>query len=229
MTMNEQLFKSDYFKTNKFLSREDWLKFRLNGIGGSDASCVIGLNNWKTNRELWLEKVNKVYEEIEDNESMEFGRDAEDSIRYLFTIKNKKKYVVDYLPNTILTNNEHPYLIYSPDGLLSELETGKKGIWECKTGKINSAADKDKWENGNMPESYYIQCLHGLIVTGYDFVILTAYLEYEDVNGNEYFIQKNYRIDRDKVVGDLEYLKGKEIDFWESVEKKIEPKLLLTL
>lgn len=229
MTMNKQLFNSEYFTTNKFISREDWLKFRLYGIGGSDASCVIGMNPWKSNRELWFEKVNKVYEEIEDNEAMEFGRDAEDSIRYLFTIKNKKKYFVDYYPNTILTNNEYPYLMYSPDGLLLELETGKKGIWECKTGKVMSSADRDKWQQANLPDNYFIQCLHGLIVTGYDFVILTAYLEYEDVNGNEYFIQKNYRIDRENVIDDLEYLKGKEIEFWESVENKFEPKLLLTL
>ena len=216
---------SEYSTFNYFKNREDWLAFRLYGIGGSDSSCVVGLNPWKSNRELWIEKVNKVYEEIEDNDAMEYGREAEELIRGLFALKNKNKFVVYHTPLTILTNNEYPFLMYSPDGLLTEIETEKVGIWECKTGKGN----REKWDNGKMPDNYFIQCLHGLIVSGYDFVILTAELEYVDKDGQPYYLTKDYRIDRENYLDDLIYLKGKELDFWESVVHKIEPKLLLTL
>lgn len=227
--MNDELYYGECFTPKFFKYRQDWLEFRLKGIGGSDSSCVIGLNPWKSNRELWVEKVNQVYEELEDNDAMEYGRLAENSIRELFMLKNKNKFVMNYIDNTSLTNNEYPFLMYSADGLLFELETSKKGIWECKTGKVQSSSDRDKWSLGKLPDNYFIQCLHGLIVTGYDFVILTAELEYEDKEGQTYFVRKDYRIDREDYIDDLEYLKGKEIDFWESVEKKIEPKLLLTL
>ena len=223
--MNDKLYFSEYFNPNFFKYKIDWLEFRLYGIGGSDSSCVIGLNPWKSNRELWVEKVNKVYEEIEDNDAMEYGREAEELIRGLFVLRNKNKFEMNYIPLTILNNNEYPFLMYSPDGLIYEIETGKCGIWECKTGKGN----REKWDNGKMPDNYFIQCLHGLIVSGYDFVILTAELEYVDKDGQPYYLTKDYRIDRENVVDDLEYLKGKEIEFWESVEHNIEPKLLLTL
>jgi len=37
-------------------ARELWLQERKTGIGGSDASVVLGVNPYKTIRELWLEK-----------------------------------------------------------------------------------------------------------------------------------------------------------------------------
>lgn len=43
-------------------STEDWLKARCL-IGGSDASAVLGLNPYKTNEQLWLEKTGKVVPE----------------------------------------------------------------------------------------------------------------------------------------------------------------------
>ena len=34
------------------LSREEWLKWRKSGIGGSDVSCLLGINKWKSEIEL---------------------------------------------------------------------------------------------------------------------------------------------------------------------------------
>lgn len=39
----------------QFDSMEEWLVNRK-GIGGSDASAILGLNPYKTNQELWMEK-----------------------------------------------------------------------------------------------------------------------------------------------------------------------------
>ena len=30
------------------LSKEEWLKWRKRGIGGSDVSCLLGINKWKS-------------------------------------------------------------------------------------------------------------------------------------------------------------------------------------
>ena len=40
-------------------SREEWLKCRKSGIGGSDAGSVAGLNKYKSNVKLWNEKAGK--------------------------------------------------------------------------------------------------------------------------------------------------------------------------
>ena len=37
-------------------SRDVWLAERFNGIGGSEAGAVLGLNKYKTNVQLWEKK-----------------------------------------------------------------------------------------------------------------------------------------------------------------------------
>lgn len=41
------------------LSRADWLEVRKTGIGGSDAAAAVGLNPYKSQLELWLEKAGR--------------------------------------------------------------------------------------------------------------------------------------------------------------------------
>lgn len=41
-------------------SRDDWLQARVNRIGGSDASAIVGLNPYKTNIDLYMEKTGQI-------------------------------------------------------------------------------------------------------------------------------------------------------------------------
>ena len=41
------------------MSRDEWLKERTKGIGGSDVSTILGLNPYKTPLQLWEEKTGK--------------------------------------------------------------------------------------------------------------------------------------------------------------------------
>lgn len=43
----------------KELPREDWLQIRKKGIGSSDAAAAVGLNPYKSQLELWLEKTGR--------------------------------------------------------------------------------------------------------------------------------------------------------------------------
>jgi putative phage-type endonuclease len=45
-------------KTND-LSRDDWLEVRRGGIGSSDAAAAVGLNPYKSQLELWIEKTGR--------------------------------------------------------------------------------------------------------------------------------------------------------------------------
>lgn len=59
---------SDIFTIHDFENEQQWLKGRMNGIGGSDASVTIGRNPYKSNVELYEEKIGKaVPEDISDN------------------------------------------------------------------------------------------------------------------------------------------------------------------
>ena len=62
-------------------------------------------------------------------------------------------------------------------GLLIEKDTGRKGIFEAKTHQIHDNNDWKAWREGIGYEEYFIQVLHGLNVTGFDFVCLRAELK----------------------------------------------------
>ena len=42
------------------MSYADWLEYRKQGIGGSDASVVCGINRYKSPVELWLDKTGQL-------------------------------------------------------------------------------------------------------------------------------------------------------------------------
>ena len=41
------------------LSKEQWLRYRKQGIGGSDVASLLGISKWKSEIELWLDKTNQ--------------------------------------------------------------------------------------------------------------------------------------------------------------------------
>ncbi len=57
----------DIYRIFDFKDEEEWLSGRMNGIGGSDASAVVGVNPYKTNIQLFEEKTGKsIPEDISD-------------------------------------------------------------------------------------------------------------------------------------------------------------------
>ena len=59
------------------MNRIEWLQLRKSGIGGSDASAILGFNRWKSAFQLYIEKTSKMVEEI-DNEFVYWGNVLED-------------------------------------------------------------------------------------------------------------------------------------------------------
>ena len=60
--LNENTYKSRpalRLIGTKELPREDWLAVRKQGIGSSDAGAAVGLNPYKSQLELWLEKTGR--------------------------------------------------------------------------------------------------------------------------------------------------------------------------
>ena len=62
-------------------------------------------------------------------------------------------------------------MLYSPDGLVQEIATGKLGIYEGKTAAILNNILKESWRD-QIPNNYFIQLLHGIFVTGFEFAVL---------------------------------------------------------
>lgn len=202
---------------------EAWLEARKRGLGGSDAGAAIGANKYRSNVDLWCEKTGLAeHEDISDKPAVKFGKQAETHIRELFKLEHPE-ITVEYHEFYMYLNDTYPFLYATLDGELTD-ETGQRGILEIKTATIQNAGGWAEWVDG-IPQSYYAQVLHQLAATGWEFVIIFAYLR-TPYNGNVARLIER-RIERAEVEEDIKYLIERETAFWQAVETKRRPPLIL--
>ena len=218
------LKEKESFKRIQAINREEWLKNRKKGIGGSDCSAILGINRFKTNVCLWEEKLGIREPKKFDTEKTKYGHDAEEQIRSLF-ILDHPEYELFHDEFMTLENIEYSFMLASLDGELTDKAKNTKGILEIKTTEIMNKQMLEEW-NGQIPSNYYLQCLHYLLVTNYEFVWLRAKIKFAwDSNKQEI---RDYYFTREEVIEDLNYLKEKEIYFWnENILKNKRPGLIL--
>lgn len=207
-------------------TRDKWLELRKRGIGGSDASAVIGCNPWKSNQQLFDEKTGATSEKSVSNvDAVRYGIDAEAPLRALFAL-DFPRYGVLHEEFTIYRHPEHPFLLGTFDGILTDGKTGEKGILEIKTTEIMRSSDYEKWD-GKIPQNYFVQILHYLLISGFSFAVMVAQLK----TGWQNDIRKttrHYFINRDDFEDDIQYLRKAEIEFWQNnVLKGVRPSLTL--
>lgn len=139
----------------KGISHEEWLKLRKEGIGGSDAGAICGLNPYSSPMSVYQDKTGQE-QTGQDNEAMRQGRDLEDYVARRFTEATGLKV---RRSNAMYKSQEHPFMLADVDRLV----VGEDAGLECKTA---NAFQADKWKDGAVPDHYLIQCLHYLAVTG---------------------------------------------------------------
>lgn len=206
--------------------RAEWLEARKNRIGGSDAACIVGMNPYRTNVELWKIKTGQVEaEDISDKPYVKYGSEAEQHLRELFKL-DFPQYKVSYVEDNMWLNDKYPFAHASLDGWLED-EQGRKGILEIKTTNILQSMQKEKWKN-RIPDNYYCQVLWYLGVTGFDFAILKSQLKY-DYGGDIMLTTKHYKIERKDVIEDIEYLFKEAKEFSEYVKNDTIPPLKLPM
>ncbi len=131
---------------NQF-THEEWLEWRRNGIGGSDAASAIGEPTaFSTPHELWKQKV---YGEVTpENFAMRRGSEREPEIRNWV-----EKTLGDAFFPMLAESEEHPWIRASLDGinLQQTIAIEIKNINQ----KDHLASKKDE-----VPMKYFIQCQH---------------------------------------------------------------------
>lgn len=199
-------------------NNEEWLQLRLKGIGGSEAAAVIGQSPWCSNVELWKRKTGRATApDISNNEAVQYGHDAEPLLRGLFALDYAHKYKTEYFgAYDMVYHPKYPFIFATLDGRLTELETGRKGILEIKTTSILRSMQKEQWwKDGKpcIPQQYFIQVIHQLLATGWEFAVLHAQLKYEYGDGIR-SERRTYHIERCDHIDDIDYLEGQEVRFW---------------
>lgn len=184
------------------MSHEEWLEHRQKSIGGSDAASIIGLNPWSSPYAVWADKLGKTPPK-EDNEAMRQGRDLEFYVAERFFETTGKKVRRE---NNILINPDYPFAHANVDRMV----VGEDAGLECKT---TSALNMKNFKNGAFPDTYYVQCVHYMMVTGCKKWYLAVL-----VLNRGFFV---FEIERDEE--EIAALAKSEAEFWKLVEAKTPP------
>ncbi|MDR2981241.1 MAG: YqaJ viral recombinase family protein, partial [Puniceicoccales bacterium] len=121
----------------------------------------------------------------------------------------------------IIRNPDYPFVFATLDGWLEE-KTGRHGVLEIKTTEIMRSGQWDKWSDGNLPDNYYIQLLHQLLATSYDFAVLNVQIKWYK-NGDLNKTTRYYTLERSEHEDSIQELLKAEIDFWEHVQSDRRP------
>lgn len=208
-----------------FNSREEWLQARAATIGGSDAACLLGMNPYKTNVELWREKKGiTVPPDISENAAVQYGSNAEPLLRELFKLDHPE-FEVFYFPNNLFINDAYSFAHASLDGWIKRGD--QFGILEIKTATIFQGSQFGKW-NDSIPDNYYCQVLWYMMIMDAHFAWVQALLRWVHPDGSISEQIRQYSIERDeKVQAEIEYLAEAGERFWQSLQDDQEPALIL--
>lgn len=177
----------------KGMEREEWLKWRRMGIGGSDAPVIAGVSPFRSIFELWLDKTGQTGAGEPESECIYFGNVLEPVVRKEFMrrtgLKVRRKMA-------LLQSEEHPFMLADLDGVI--YENGKLRVFEAKTA---SAYKKEAWEEG-VPLEYQYQAQHYMAVTGADKTYIAALVGgncflYHEVCRDEERIKSIIRMERE--------------------------------
>lgn len=208
-------------------SDEEWKAERRKGIGASDAAAILGMSPYKTNVELWEEKVGlRIPEDISDKPAVEYGHAAEPYLRELFALDHPELQLWYDGPYKIIRNSEYPFIQASPDGELVEKSTGRIGGLEIKTTEIKNPRQWDEWKD-QVPQHYYCQVIWQMISTGWEFVWLKAQIKWRTKDGQLRLDTREYLIERADVEDDIEFVLGAGIEFWQKIQTRTKPALKL--
>ncbi|HHP1246740.1 TPA: YqaJ viral recombinase family protein [Bacillus anthracis] len=188
--------QAEVFASTADMSRDEWLLERRKGIGGSDASVILGINKWQTPFELWLDKTGQVPVSESGSEAAYFGSLLEDIVAKEFEIRSGKKV---RRRKAMLRHPKHDFILANVDRMI----VGEKAILECKT---TSAYNLKEWEDDEIPDSYIVQVQHYLGVLGPEYK--KAYFAVL-IGGNK-FVWKE--IERDDEL--IAMIFQAEIEFW---------------
>lgn len=221
--MNYREIAENFFKQTcdliTFNSRDEWLKMRMEGIGGSDVSCIMGHNAWKNRKDIFRSK--QILQPEINNDAIDFGNAFEPIIFESFKYKYRNVYETLDFKDIMFRNIFIPYFQASLDGVLVEKATGKVGILEIKTAQNK----KSKWyyEDGSkgVPQEYIDQAIHYFNTTNAEFVVFYPLINFErDDIDNDMIFLKPRRINRDDVKEYMLEVQTECVDFWENYVKK---------
>ncbi len=156
------------------LTREDWLKVRQSGIGGSDISAIMGFNPYKTAYDLYMEKTGEVTGD-QMSEPAYWGTVLEDVVAKEYAQRNGVK--IQKI-NFMLRHSRYPFAIANIDrAVINPAISGNVRLREdCtlttdKLLEVKTASEyvKKDWgveDTDQVPDNYNLQVQWYMGITG---------------------------------------------------------------
>ena len=160
----------DLRKANALENKDQWLKWRKEGIGGSDSAAARGKGKFKSTLELFWEKTSSFQREPKNWETLLCGQLLEPYARRMFSFKTGLRVIE--LPY-MYQHPDHPFMLADLDGLVM-MPDGSMAILECKV--INAFTKKyyGTKENPKLPYQYEAQVRHYMCVMDIDVAYVIA-------------------------------------------------------
>lgn len=175
------------------MHKNEWLMLRKNGIGGSDAAAILGLNPYSSAYSVYMDKITSDIDD-KDNDYMRIGRDLEDYVAKRFEEDTGREIRKN---DNMMAHDDYDFIFADIDREL----VNEDALLECKISVRGRSKDWDE----QIPLHYEIQCLHYLGVTGYQ----KCYLAVLFLSTAQFRV---YEINRDQQAIDNLYKRLK--DFW---------------
>ena len=186
---------------------EEQRKARMLGIGGSDIPIILGLSQYKTPYQLFLEK-RGFLKDTEMTPLQYWGNRLEPLLREEFILRNQVEVVT---PETIT----HPMMDYmrgNIDGYIPEWDA----VLEIKTATQWMAQEWGEDGSDIIPLAYLTQVAHYCCVTNSKCAYIAVL-----IGGYDY---RQYKYTRDNEVE--KFIVDAAAKFWECVKNNIEPELI---
>ncbi len=184
---------------------EQQLQDRKLGIGGSDMPIILGLSNYKTPYQLYLEKTGELTNNKEESPQQYWGSRLENIIREEFASRNA---VIVETPDTLI-HPIHDFLRANIDGFVSEWNA----VLEVKCSSSFMAQEWGDSGSDIIPMQYLCQVAHYCAVTNADCAYIAVL-----IGGNDY---REYKYMRNAVLEDK--IITAATTFWDCVQNKTPP------
>jgi putative phage-type endonuclease len=187
------------------MNESEWLEWRMEGVGASDAPVIMGVSPWKTPYQLWKEKVFKEIITLE-NVATQHGKENEDHA--LAWLEEKTGEL--FFPQIRAASTLYPWMRATLDGWA--LDTKVACEIKCPYHLANHQKVKRSLE---CPAKYYPQIQHQLYVANLQKMIFLSFNVAEPEDSVWFFVSREEKY--------IEELIRREKEFWECVQRKTSP------
>lgn len=183
-----------------FADREEWLAYRSQGIGGSEAATVLGVpGSFGSRIGLWAVKTGRVpADDLSNVERVKWGNRLESAILLGYAEETGRSVISwsawlaeqGHEPMAVVRHADQRHLFCTPDGVQHDEWRGT-GLVQIKTAHSGKLAD---WSGDEPPLAYAVQVQHEMACTGAQWCSLACLvggnaLRWFDIERDEAFIK----------------------------------------